>query len=116
MGDMYKNCRWCYHYENGNCDCLTVDIEGYVDSIELVEEGLLDECVCEAVDSVPYDRIIKMIENECLTEKVGKKKSKEISDSIRTYIYEDFKDEIRNLVNNAIETMFINNSKKKPNG
>jgi len=63
---MDKRCRTCRWNIDGQCqgDWFSISVEGMVDPIKLIEEGILDSAINETVESLPFKELLDEISYE----------------------------------------------------
>ena len=67
MEDLYKNCRWCKHFQNGKCrneETFNVDSDISMKVYQLFEDGHVHEAIQEAVGENKFvEDLIQSIED-----------------------------------------------------
>ena len=106
---MDKRCRTCRWNIGGQCqaDWFTISVEGMVDPIKLIEEGILDSAINETVESLPFKELFDEISYEFseLNINVSKKKTDEFKKMFTEYLTEEFQPKIKRKINTSMERL-----------
>jgi len=115
---MEHTCRTCNFYKckdlHNYCESkhFTINSEAlFVEPTVLIEDGILDEAIKEAVSEIDLSDIVRQFAYELSDTKVSKKKMEEAKKAVNTYIEEEIKGRIEEKMNDMIGRCLDNNAK-----
>lgn len=101
---MYRCCRWCHHYQEGKCWRKDIAFnEGDSTLLYAADMGEFSEVIEETLDypNEPASKLYREL-NALLGEwKISKKKSEQFKDTFME-VYEEFKQDMRTIIDEAV--------------